>query len=222
LILFFLLLFNNDHFNYFQLRYKFEKYGPLRRCDLMNGFAFLEYEEFEDARYAVKKMNGYEMDGREWLVEFSRDKKTAAKGSGVKGGGVRDKRNCLKVTGLASRTSWRELKDWARGAGNIEYADVWVDDRGENCGVIKYADRDDFKKAQRSLDDTKLDGVRVRVEVMDEDDGSSRRSRTRSRSPRRRSASRSPRRKSEKGDAPAAAAAGSRSASRSRSRSRSG
>jgi hypothetical protein len=47
---------------------------------------------------------------------------------------------------------------------------VWVDDRGENCGVIKYADRDDFKKAQRALDDTKLDGVRVRVEVMDEDD----------------------------------------------------
>ena len=40
------------------IQYKFEKYGPLRRCDLMNGFAFVEYEDHEDARYAVKKMNG--------------------------------------------------------------------------------------------------------------------------------------------------------------------
>ena len=67
------------------LQHKFEKYGPLKRsfiillyyscdrcsqllirfyffcpgCDLLNGFAFLEYEDYEDARYSVKKMNGY-------------------------------------------------------------------------------------------------------------------------------------------------------------------
>ena len=35
------------------------------------------------------------MDGREWLVEFSRDKKPASRG--VVGGNPRDRRNCLKV-----------------------------------------------------------------------------------------------------------------------------
>ena len=35
------------------------------------------------------------MDGREWVVEFSRDKKPASRG--VVGGNPRDRRNCLKV-----------------------------------------------------------------------------------------------------------------------------
>ena len=46
--------------------------------------------------------------------------------------------------------------------------EVWVDERGENCGIIKYDNREDFKNAHRKLDDSKLDGVRVRVEP-DED-----------------------------------------------------
>jgi len=156
----------------------------------MNGYAFLEYEDYEDARYAIKKMNGAEVDGRELLVEFSRKDRRAAPGRGVPGGAVRDRRNCLRVLGISNRTGWQELKDWARTAGSIEFADTWLDERGEKYGVIKYDNREDFKRAYAKLDGSKLDGVRVRLQPDDEDDQGSSRGK-RSRTPPRRSRSRS-------------------------------
>jgi len=99
------------------------------------------------------------------------------------------------VSGLGPRTAWTDLKDWAREAGAVEYADVWHD-RGKKMGVVKFQSREDFKNAIKRLDDTKVDGHYVRVY---EDDHGPSRSRSRGRR-RSRSRSRKKERSPKRGD----------------------
>jgi len=203
------------------LRYRFEKYGHLARCELMNGFAFVEYEDSRDARDALRAMNEYELDGRRIVVETARSRGGGSSsggggdrgrgrdddrerglggsregaGTGIRGGAVRGRRdNCILVKGLGARTGWQQMKDWARegSGGFVEYTDVWTEN-GKRYGVVKFDSSRDFKTALRKLDNTKLDGEYVRVY---EDQGgaaspSRSRSRRRSRSPER-AARRSP------------------------------
>lgn len=96
----------------------------------------------------------------------------------------------LVVSNMAPRTSWQDLKDFAREAGSVRFTDVWVE-KGKKYGVIEYASRDDYEEALRKLDDTKLDGNRIRLKPENSRDRSSSRSRSASRSRGRRSRSRS-------------------------------
>jgi RNA recognition motif-containing protein len=41
------------------LREKFSSIGPLTRCDVKRGFAFVTYEKEEDAQKAVNDFNGF-------------------------------------------------------------------------------------------------------------------------------------------------------------------
>jgi hypothetical protein len=43
----------------------------------------------------------------------------------------------MSVLGLDSRTSWQDLKDWARAAGNVNFANVF-NKGGEKVGVVEY------------------------------------------------------------------------------------
>jgi len=166
----------------------------------MNGFAFLEYEEPDDAEEAVSRLHGKDLDGRRLNVELSHGKGGLSRrdepaGSGKRGGRIRGNRqNCILVKGLSERTTWKELKDFARTAGNVEYTDIW-DEGGQKLGVIKYTCRSDFKHAIKNLDDTKCDGKYVRVQE-DRDDHEPSFSRSRSRGRRSRSRSRSPKKRS--------------------------
>ncbi len=159
------------------LRYKFEKYGYLTRCELRpQGFAFIEFEDSRDAKDAIRALDGYEMDGRRLSVEYaksrgggggrdSRDSRPSGQdvGTGIRGGAVRGKRdNCIIVKNLAARTGWRELKDWSRGAGSVEYADIW-NENGKKYGVVKFDDSKSFRNALSKLDNSKLDGEYVRI-----------------------------------------------------------
>nr|CAH7762049.1 unnamed protein product [Callosobruchus chinensis] len=112
--------------------------------------------------------------------------------------------NRLIVENLSSRISWQDLKDYMRQAGEVTYADAHKQHRNE--GVVEFASYSDMKNAIDKLDDTELNGRRIRLV---EDKSTKRGSRSRSRSAKR-SRSRSRSRRS------------SRSKSKSRSRSRSG
>lgn len=122
------------------------------------------------------------------------------------------------VENLSTRVSWQDLKDYLRQAGEVTYADAHRERK--NQGVVEFASYKDMKNAISKLDDTEINGRRIRlVEYRWRDSRSrsrSRRSRTRSRSPRR-SRSRSSRRsRSDSGSR-----GRSRSPSKPRSRSRS-
>lgn len=57
---------------------EFERYGPLIRCDIptpngrSRGYAFVEFEEENDAHTALEKMDKQRLDGREIIVQMAK------------------------------------------------------------------------------------------------------------------------------------------------------
>lgn len=99
----------------------------------------------------------------------------------------------------------KDLKDYMRQAGEVTYADAHT--RHRNEGIIEFATYSDMKNALDKLDNTEINGRKIRLV---EDRAKKHSSRSRSRSRRKKSRSRSRSRRSR-----------SRSRSRSDSRSRS-
>ncbi|XP_055622854.1 serine/arginine-rich splicing factor 5-like [Toxorhynchites rutilus septentrionalis] len=198
----------------------FVGYG--RICDIVikNGYGFVEFEDNRDADDAV-----YEKDGKDLLGE--RVSVEPAKGRSRGGGGRRDfdrrggrsdkfrdggrfgppKRSKYRliVENLSSRVSWQDLKDYIRKAGEVTFADAQRPRKNE--GVVEFASRSDMERAITELNDTELNGRRIRL--IEDCGGREKRGRSRSRS-NSRSRSRSRRRSRSK----------SRRSSRSRSDSR--
>ena len=65
------------------------------------------------------------------------------------------------VENLSSRISWQDLKDYMRQAGEVTYADAHKQNRNE--GVVEFANYSDMKNAIEKLDDTELNGRRIRL-----------------------------------------------------------
>lgn len=215
----------------------FKGYGRTRDILIKNGYGFVEFEDYRDADDAVYELNGKEILGERVTVEPARG---TARGGGSRrdndrydrydrrGGGGRfeksrrDSRNSsrygpplrteyrLTVENLSSRVSWQDLKDYMRQAGEVTYADAHKQRKNE--GVVEFATSSDMKTAIDKLDDTELNGRRIRL-VEDRGSRNGRNGRARSRSSSSRSRSRSRRRSRSRSR--------SRRSSRSRSKSRS-
>lgn len=67
--------------------------------------------------------------------------------------------NRVYVGNLPWQTSWQDLKDHMRKAGNVTRADVFVDENGRSkgCGIVEYATVEEAQTAIKTLNDTKLD-----------------------------------------------------------------
>lgn len=198
----------------------FRGYGRMRDVLIKNGYGFVEFDDYRDADDAVYELNGKKLLGERVTVERARgtprgrDQWSTSRSehrSHERYGPPTRTNYRLIVENLSSRISWQDLKDYMRQAGEVTYADAHKQHRNE--GVVEFASLSDMKNAIEKLDDTDLNGRRIRLI----EDRSSRRrrsgtyssgSRSRSRSARRsRSRSRSSRSKSH-----------SRSKSKSRSR----
>ncbi|KAK2726816.1 serine/arginine-rich splicing factor 5-like isoform X2 [Artemia franciscana] len=205
----------------------FKGYGRVVEVLMKKGYCFVEFDDPRDADDAVYDLNGKDLMGERLAIEHA---KGTARGGGS-GGRYSSSRYPpprrerkqwmdkygppvrteyrLIVENLSSRVSWQDLKDHMRSAGEVTYADAHKGNKNEGC--IEFATYRDMKNAIDKLDDTELNGRRIRL--IEDKNGSRRsRSRTRSRS-RRRSASRSVSRSRSR--------SAKRSASRDRSRSRS-
>ncbi|GAB6031697.1 hypothetical protein CHUAL_009448 [Chamberlinius hualienensis] len=201
----------------------FKGYGRIREILLKNGFGFVEFDDYRDADDAVYELNGKELLGERIIVARARGTARRRGGGGGGGGntpvrrrsnwndkdgGSSDKRGSyskqsirygpptrteyrLIVENLSSRVSWQDLKDFMRQAGEVTYADAHKTHRNE--GVVEFATYTDMKNAIEKLNDTELNGRRIKL-VEDKSHKRRRshsRSRSRSRSPRSRSRSRS-------------------------------
>lgn len=178
----------------------FERFGKIERVDLKNGYGFVNFDHPADASAAVKAMDRTTMEGRDITVEMAKGPRAARNVTSARGAGGgkqvpygRPYRRPGVSTGfgvlveyLDQRTSWQDLKDFARKCGEPAFADVWTERNGR-VGLMEYHKSEDMKKALRELDDTKLDGVYVRLRADPVSDR--RRSYSRSPSPRRRSSS---------------------------------
>ncbi|ELR15584.1 uncharacterized protein ACA1_164640 [Acanthamoeba castellanii str. Neff] len=67
--------------------------------------------------------------------------------------------NRVYVGNLPWQTSWQDLKDHMRKAGNVTRADVFIDETGRSkgCGIVEYSTPEEAQNAIKTLNDTKLD-----------------------------------------------------------------
>ena len=80
------------------------------------------------------------------------------------------------VGNLSYETSWQNLKDHMRQAGEVTRADVLMDratGRSKGCGIVEYQDAGDARKALRDLHETELDGRQIFLREDREEGGGS-------------------------------------------------
>lgn len=188
---------------------------------IKNGYGFVEFDDSRDADDAVYELNGKKLLGERVTVERARG---TPRGRDQWSSSRNDHRPHerygpptrtnyrLIVENLSSRVSWQDLKDYMRQAGEVTYADAHKQHRNE--GVVEFASYSDLKNAIDELDDTELNGRKIRLV----EDKSSKRGRSGSYSSHSRSRSRSPKRFKSR----SRSRRSSHSKSKSRSRSRSG
>nr|XP_058920156.1 serine/arginine-rich splicing factor 6-like [Kogia breviceps] len=225
----------------------FSGYGHLLEIDLKRAYIFVEFKDSRDAGNAVYRLNSRELCGgrvivehvvvEHVIVEHARGPR-GERGSysyGSRSGGYGSQRTSgrgesgppvhagfrLIVEHLSSRSSWRDLKDFMRRAGEVTYVDAHEERTNED--VSKFRSYSDMKRALDKLDSTEINGRSIRL-MEDKPRTSHRRSYSGSRSrscTRRRSRSRSRRSSRSRYQSISKSCSRSRSRSKGRSRSRS-
>ncbi len=129
---------------------------------------------------AIRARDGIDFAGGRIRVEMSRPREERFRGpppgrdGGFRDGGMRDGRGppprrnselTIRVMGLPDRTSWQDLKDFARSAGDVNFAKII----GVDVGVVDYYNKEDFERALETLDGKELtnrygDASKVRCE----------------------------------------------------------
>eukprot|EP00578_Thalassiosira_sp_NH16_P017157 CAMPEP_0181105636 /NCGR_PEP_ID=MMETSP1071-20121207/16096_1 /TAXON_ID=35127 /ORGANISM="Thalassiosira sp., Strain NH16" /LENGTH=217 /DNA_ID=CAMNT_0023188973 /DNA_START=64 /DNA_END=717 /DNA_ORIENTATION=+ len=80
--------------------------------------------------------------------------------------------NRVYVGNLSWATSWQDLKDHMRDAGDVQYAKVLQDrdGRSKGCGIVEFTEVEGAKDAIEKLTDTELKGRKIFVRE-DREDG---------------------------------------------------
>ncbi|ENN71336.1 hypothetical protein YQE_11951, partial [Dendroctonus ponderosae] len=158
----------------------FRGYGRMREVTIKSGYGFVEFDDYRDADDAVYELNGKRIMGERVTVERARgtprgrDRWGDSGSSSSSRGRDRDRNSGrdrygpptrtahrVIVENLSSRVSWQDLKDYMRQAGEVTYADAHREHKNE--GVVEFASRSDMKNAVEKLDDTELNGRRIKV-----------------------------------------------------------
>jgi len=163
----------------------FKGYGRVRNIVLKNGYGFCEFDDSRDAQDAVKELDGKSWFGARVRIEFSRDSRGGDDRRGRspprRRGNPPGRRTGYRVLveNLSSRTSWQDLKDFMRQAGEIMYTNTHHIRSGE--GIVEFGTRSDMEYALDKLDGSELDGRRIKL-FEESKKGSPSRSRSRDRS----------------------------------------
>ncbi|KAJ1818802.1 Serine/arginine-rich splicing factor 6 [Coemansia sp. RSA 2671] len=162
----------------------FKGYGQIRDICLLSGFGFVEFRDRRDAEDVMHDFNNREFMGERLLIEPARVDRRRERGfggpdgsPGFGGPGRRDDRGDdrgrrmgpssapqrtpyrMLVDNLSSSVSWQDLKDFARRAGEVSFADAHKLRPGE--GIVEFIDESGLRTALRKLDGEDLRGRRV-------------------------------------------------------------
>lgn len=151
------------------------------------GCGIIEFETPEEAAKAIKVLHDTELRGRPIFVREDREDKEARppswKGSGKSGDSAsysdrstrerfHSESRRVYVGNLSYRTSWQDLKDHFRKAGNVVYTGIMEENgtgRSKGCGIVEFETAREAAKAMDRLHDTMLDGRQIFVREDRED-----------------------------------------------------
>ena len=120
------------------------------------GCGIIEFYTAEDASNAITSLTGTELKGRTIFVREDRETESKTSGGQV---GLRDSSPSVYVWNLATETSWQDLKDHMRRAGNVDSATIFSNSNEDfNSGIIVYQRPQDATRAIRELQGTVLHG----------------------------------------------------------------
>lgn len=131
------------------------------------GCGIVEYSTPEEAKEAISTLTDTELSGRMIFVREDREQ-TSEGGQGgrgprpARGGGAAASgggNGCsIYVGNLAYETSWQDLKDHMRQAGNVDQANVLenANGRSKGCGIVVYQNSRDAQRAIRELQNSVL------------------------------------------------------------------
>jgi len=136
----------------------------------MTGFGFVEFESARDAEDALHHFNGKNSMGQNIVVEFAKESRPRREPYEDRyGAPVRARRPPgirIIVFGISRDTSWQDLKDFGREAGNVSFADIDRDVPGQ--GILEYLNREDAERAVKELDGRDLRGQAVHISLHDD------------------------------------------------------
>merc|ERR1719384_1653297 len=90
---------------------------------------------------------------------FVREDRETSSGGGYQGGYRSGGGSSVYVGNLAYETSWQDLKDHMRQAGNVDQANILQDGgRSKGCGIVLYQSPRDASRAIRELQNSMLHG----------------------------------------------------------------
>lgn len=142
----------------------FTQIGRVQRVEYTQdkGHAFVSYERMEDAAKAINKLNDIEMNGNRLIIRYNNDYNQKSVNVGVK---IKANNECrLVIKGLSNRTSWSNLKDWARKIGPVKFSNVRLtDDESAHEGIVEFVNAEDVSKAIKELDGTTIKGHIVKL-----------------------------------------------------------
>jgi len=121
------------------------------------GCGIVEFASAEEAEKAISTLTDTELKGR--MIFVREDRETS---SGSSGGfhGQRSNNCSVYVRNLSFETSWQDLKDHMRKAGNVDQATLLTDAQGNSTGsaVVVYQRPQDAVRAIRELQNSELGG----------------------------------------------------------------
>nr|XP_043632069.1 29 kDa ribonucleoprotein A, chloroplastic-like [Erigeron canadensis] len=142
------------------------------------GFGFVTMSSVEEVEEAVRKFNGYELEGREIRVNSGPPPRREESGfggqreggrfGGGSGGRSFDNTNRVYVGNLAWSVDNLALETLFREQGNVVDAKVVYDresGRSRGFGFVTYSSADEVNSAIDSLNGVDLDGRNIRVSV---------------------------------------------------------
>jgi len=123
------------------------------------GCGIVEYATPEEAKEAISNLTDTELKGR--MIFVREDRETSSHGNGANNGrGGSSVGTSVYIWNLAYDTSWQDLKDHCRAAGNVDQATILTgsDGRSIGCGVVVYQHPKEASRAIRELQNSRLNG----------------------------------------------------------------
>ncbi|KAI5962163.1 uncharacterized protein KGF55_003239 [Candida pseudojiufengensis] len=139
-----------------EVRDFFNEVAPVTDIRLMESYAFVGFENEDDAGKALDELNSQIFKQEPLQIEFAKERKEDTRG-----------KYRLKITGLPDNVAWQDIKDFVRDKTSKEpnYVKVFRDyETGENRCTMQFESAEDLEEAIPLLDKTDYNGVEVGAE----------------------------------------------------------